>query len=552
MSRAVSLVLIFPALVAAAALAGCQRKATRPPCPNGKVCLEYGNTLDPGTLDPPKTSLTSEAAIIRELVEGLAANAPDGAPIPGMATSWETSADGLVWTFHLRRAQWSDGEPVTAGDFVYAFRRTLDPKTASSYAYLLYVLKGAEAANGGKAPLESVGAEALDAHTLKLTLAHPAPYMLQLLQHQAFAPVPEHVVRRWGDAWTQPGHFVGNGPYNLVSYRLGDLVRLEKNPLYYDAAKVCVDRVDFYPTQDTISAERRVKRGELDINNSIVSSRVAYLREDGGMAAYVHTHPYLSLNYMTFNVQDVAALKDVRVRQAISMAIDRQFITGKLLRAGQIPTTSFVPPQIAGYLPASAPHPKAYWADWSLDRRQTTARRLLADAGFRPDHPLKLELKTGNTPATLLVVQSVQADLRAVGVDVTLRQEEGQVAFRSFDAKDFQIGLMAWVADYNDPLTYLTLMKSDTGAQNYGGYANPAFDGLLNAADHEADGARRAALLGQAEQIMLDDAYVAPLTIGVNLNLVSPRVTGWVDNAIDIHPLRYLCVHSGAATSFAG
>ncbi|MDB5482507.1 MAG: peptide transporter substrate-binding protein [Caulobacteraceae bacterium] len=546
MALRLSRLVVLPFLAGGLALAGCQRPASRPPCPAGKVCLEYGNTTDPATLDPIKTTLTSEAAIVRELMEGLASNAPDGSPIPGTATSWETSADGLEWTFHLRPARWSDGVPVTAGDFVYAFRRGLDPKTAASYAYLLYVIKGAQAVNAGKAPPESLGAMAVDAHTLRLTLAHPAPYLPQLLQHQSFSPVPAHVVRRWGDAWIRPGHYVGNGPYRLVSWRLGDSLRVEKNPLYYGAAKVCVDRINFYPTQDTVSAERRVKRGELDVNNTIVSSRVAFLRQPGQMAPFVHTHPFLSNVYLAFNVPDVPALRDPRVRQAIGMAIDRAFLTGKLLRAGQIPTTAFVPPQIAGYLPSGAPHPHAYWADWPLAKRQAEARRLLALAGYGPGRPLRVQLKTANVSTSVLIAQAMQADLRDVGIDLTLRQEEGQVAYRSFEAKDFQVGLLAWIADFSDPLTYLTLMKSDTGAQNYGSYANPRFDALLNQADHEPDGARRAEILAQAEQIMLDDAYIAPLYVGVNLNLVSPRVTGWVDNAVDIHPARYLCLGPGA------
>jgi oligopeptide transport system substrate-binding protein len=534
-----------------ASLAACQQKASRPACPAHKVCLEYGNTADPSTLDPVKTTLTSEAAIIRELMEGLAANAPDGSPIPGMATHWETSADGLIWTFHLRSASWSDGDAVTADDFVYSFRRTLDPKTASSYAYLLYVIKGAEAVNSGKAAPQALGARALDARTLQLTLAHPAPYLPELIQHQSFAPVPAHVVRRWGDAWTKPAHYVSNGAYRLVSWRLGDMLRIEKNPRFYDAAKVCVDRIDFYPTQDSVSAERRVKRGELDNNNTILSSRVAYLRQPGRMPEFVHTHPYLSNTYLALNVPAVPALKDLRVREAIGMAIDRTFLTDKLLRAGQIPTTAFVPPQIAGYLPPDAPHPRARWADWPLEKRQATARALLAQAGYNTAHPLRFELKSANATSSLLVVQSIQADLAAVGIDATLRQEEAAVAYAEFEAGDFQVGLLAWIADYSDPLTYLTLMKSDTGAQNYGHYNNPRYDALLNQADHEADGSRRAHLLAEAEQIMLNDAYILPLDVGVNLNLVSPRIAGWVDNSVDVHPARYLCVRPVAAATIA-
>ena len=196
---------------------------------------------------------------------------------------------------------------------------------------------------------------------------------------------------------------------------MANSVRVEKNPLYYGAAKVCIDRVDFYPTQDSISAERRVKRGELDINNTIVSSRVAFLRRPGRMASFVRSHPYLSNTYLALNVTDVPALRDPRVRQALGMAIDRAFLTGKLLRAGQIPTTAFVPPDIAGYLPASAPHPHADWADWPLAQRQAEARRLLRLAGYGPEHPLALELKSSTTQTSLLIVQAIQADLREGG-----------------------------------------------------------------------------------------------------------------------------------------
>lgn len=535
--------ILFAGLAAALALTGCQsKKIQRPPCPTGKVCLEYGNTTEVTSLDPQKITATTEAAVVGELIEGLFTNNPDGSPAPGLATRWETSPDGLVWTFHLRDARWSDGTPVTADDFVFAYRRILDPKTASAYAYLVYLLKNGEAVNGGKAPPESIGAKALDSHTLQLTLEHPAPFLPQFLQHQSYFPVPAAVVKRWGTAWSQPAHYVANGPYRLVDWKLGDYVRIEKNPYFHDADKVCIDRVDFYPTTDSVSAERRVKRGELDVSSTIQSSRVAFLRQPGQMPAFVRVHPYLSTTYMIFNTQDVPALKDVRVRQALSMAIDREFITKKLLRAGQVPTTAFVPEMIAGYLPANEPHPGPYWKSWTLERRQAEARRLLKAAGFGPDHKLSLELKTFNNTDSLLVSQAVQADLNSVGADIHLIQNEGQIALQSFNIRDFQLGLVGWIADYNDPTTYLGLMKSNTGPQNYGDFKNAEYDALLGKADHEPDGLTRARYLAQAEQIMLDDADVAPIMNSVNRNLVSPRISGWVDNAVDIHRIKYLCM----------
>ena len=533
-------------VVAGLCLSACQpQRAARAACPSGWRCLEYGNGSDPETIDPQLAQTVNEATILRELFEGLFADGPDGTPVPGVAQSWQTSADGRTWTFHLRPELWSDGQPVTAGDFVFAYRHMLDPRTASPYAYLLYVLKNAQAANRG-GPLDAIGATALDDHTLQLTLDHPASYLPQLLKHQAFFPVPEHVVRRWGADWVTPGHMVGNGAYVLKDWRLGDYLRIEKNTRYHDAARVCLDRVNFYPLNDLISAERRVLRGEVDINAGIQSNRVTRLQGRSDSALYVHSHPYLSTSYVIFNRRDVGPLKDLRVREAISMAIDRSFITSKLTRAGQIPTTSFVPHGIAGYLPTLAPHPAPYWASWSLQRRQAEAVRLLAAAGYSAEKPLNLELKTFNSPSSLVVAESIQADLRAVSVDVRFRQEDGAVIFQSFNIRDFQLGIAGWVADYDDPMTFLELMKSDTGKQNYGDYNNPAYDALLHAADFEPNGQKRAQLLALAEQKILDDADVAPFLTTVNLNLVNPTIVGWVDNDADIHPIRYLCRRDAA------
>jgi oligopeptide transport system substrate-binding protein len=523
-------------------LTACQpQTVARQPCPRGKLCLEYGNTAESNSLDPQMATTTSEAAILREVFEGMYTDGPDGSPILGVALSSQTSPDGLVWTFRMRPESWSDGQPVTANDFVYAYRRMLNPKTGSSYAYLLYVLKNAQAVNSGKLPPEALGARALDDHTLQLTLEHPASYLPQLLKHQAFFPIPAHSVAVLKDHWVDPGKMVSNGAYTFQEWRLGDYVRLEKNPLYRNADKVCFDRVDFIPTNDPISAERRVLRGELDLNNTIQSNRVPRLLGDPTSAPYVRSHPFLVTGFVIFNTRDVPALKHRGVRQAISMAIDRRFITDKLMRAGQVATTSFVPRGIAGYLPADAPHPQPAWADWTIERRQAAARVLLQRAGFSSAHPLKLELKTINVPGGLVTAESIQADLKSVGVDVSFRQEDGAVVFESYNLRDFQLGIAGWVADFNDPMTFLGLMKSDTGQQNYGDFKNPAYDALLRAADNEPNATKRAAYMAQAEQMILDDANVAPIDTGVNLNLVSPHITAWVDNDADIHPIRYLC-----------
>jgi oligopeptide transport system substrate-binding protein len=529
-------------LILGISLTACQpQKVARQPCPAGKLCLEYGNSQEPNSLNPQIATTVGEAGILREVFEGMYTDGPNGDPVFGVASSKEVSPDGLVWTFHMRPEVWSDGAPVTANDFVYAYRRMLDPKTGSSYAYLLYVLKNAQDINNGTLPAEALGVKALDDHTLQVTLEHPASYLPQLLKHQAFFPIPAHSVQVLKDHWADPGKIVSNGAYTLKDWRLGDYVRLEKNPSYRDTDKVCFDRIDFIPTSDAIAAERRVLRGELDLNNSIQSNRVPKLRADPLSAPYVHTYPYLNTGYLIFNIRDVAALKDRRVRQAISMSIDRAFITDKLLRAGQVPSPSYVPYGIAGYLPKNGPHPQPVWASWSIERRQAAARQLLAWAGYGSSRPLKLELKTINNGGSLVTAQSMQADLKSVGIDVTFRQEDGAVVFESFNLRDFQLGTTGWVADYDDPMTYLNLMKSDTGQQNYGDYKNPAYDALLKASDNEPDPTKRAAYMARAEQMILDDAVIAPLLTSVSLSLVNPRVTGWVENDADVHPVRYLC-----------
>ena len=533
----------FRAIVLACVLvAGCQGAAQRPACPPGQVCLEIGNNSEPQTLDPQKANLVDEATIISDLIVGLTTDAPDASPMPAVATHWETSSDGLVWTFHLRESKWSDGVPVTADDFVFGLRRTLDPRTASIYAYLLYIIKNGAEVNEGKAPLTALGVRALDPLTLEVTLAHPAPYLLQIAKHQSFFPAPRHVVERLGDAWVQPGNYVSNGPFKLSAWKLGDRITVVKSPYFWDAKNVCADRINYYPTPDAVSAERRVSRGELDLNTRFQSNR--FQRLQATMPGVPRTSVALATSYLAFNTRDVAAFRDIRVRRALSEAMDREFITTKLLRAGQKPAYSFVPPAVANYV---SPTPRLSWADKSFPARQAEARALLAQAGFNAQKPLSFTILAANSSDTLLLMEAVQADWRAIGVDARLEQAEAGVAFNAYRNRAFDVGAMSWFADFNDPVTFLGLLKSDTGAQNYGDYRNPSFDALLARADQEVDIGRRAQLLGKAEQVMLDDEGLAPLYFVVNRNLVSPRVTGWRGNAPSVHRARWLCLSAASA-----
>ena len=537
--------LLLAGMLAAAAplTSACGSKTSfRPPCPAGLLCLEYGNGADPTTLDPHKVSGDWEYHIVEAMMVGLTAQDAAGRTMPGMATRWETSPDGLVWTFHLRDALWSDGAPVTADDFVFGLRREMDPKTAGVQASQIYAIKNAQGVNAGKLPVTALGVRAVDPKTVEITLEHPWPILPNYAVGPLMFPAPRHVVEKWGDAWVTPGHYVGNGPYSLVSWTIGDKIVLKKNPLYYEAPKVCIDRITYYPTTDVVSAERRVKRGELDISNGIASNRVAFLRRPDQMPAYVRVYPFVGNVFTIFNVKDVPVLKDRRVRQAIAMSIDREFITGKLLRGGQTAAYGYVPPGMVDYDSA----PRVYWAGWSLARRQAEARRLLLEAGYGPGHRLKVEAKyrMGSDPA--LSMTAIQADLAAVGVRVTLAGNETQVAYAAYEVKDFQIGDGGWVGA-SDAMGYLYIFRRDTGEDNLPGYDNPAYDAALNAANAEKDLKARAAHLQRAEEMLLEDLPIAPLYFPSSRNLVNPNVTGWVDNRLDSHKERFLCFRDADA-----
>ncbi len=523
-------------LAGAVLLQACGQKAPqRAACPAGKVCMSQGINAEPISLDPHMTTSTTEHRILLDTFVGLTQPDPNGKPIPGMAERWETSTDGKTWIFHLREAQWSDGVPVTADDFVFAYQRILKPETAAEYASLLYVIAGAQAVNEGKAPPETLGVRALGPRTLEIKLERPAAFLPELALHQTMYPVPKHAVEKFGAAWAQPANYVSNGAYVLKSWRLGDRIVSVKNPRFWDADKVCVDEMSYYPSPDAISAERRVQRGELDVHWDMQSNRISHIRE--AMPGYARTHTWLGVAYLAFN-SEIAAFRDKRVRLALTMAIDRDFIANKLLRGGQKPAYTFIPPGIANYSPIAPPA----WAAWPLERRQAEARRLLAAAGYGPGRPLKVEIKHRNTADPMLFMPAIQADWKTIGVEATLAQNEAQIAYAAYRSRDFEVADAAWIADFDDAESFLYLQKSSTGAQNYGDYKNPAFDALLDRGANEPDAKVRAGMLADAETMMLEDVAVAPIYFYINKNLVSPRVTGWTDNVNDYHLARYLCL----------
>ncbi|MEZ5994775.1 MAG: peptide ABC transporter substrate-binding protein [Hyphomonadaceae bacterium] len=496
--------------------------------------LDICNQGEPLSLDPHKASGQWENNILGNMFVGLATENTKAEPVPGMAERWETSADGRTWTFYLRRAAWSDGEACDAHDFEFAFKRILNPENLGEYAAILYPIKNAEAVNSGAMSPENVGVRAIDDLTLEIELEHPAPYLPEMLMHYTAYPVPKHIVERYGDDWVNPAHIVVNGPFKLIKWWSNYIVHLERNPAFFDAENVALQSLYFYPSTDVNAAARKVLSGEAGWSTRFPSNQVEQLSRD--LPGFVRVAPYLTCNYFSFNVTR-PPFNDARVRQALTMAYDRDFVASQIYRTGERPAYKFVPPGIANY-PATA---RYRWADQSIEQRRVQAERLLRDAGYGPNNPLRFEFSHRNTSDNPRVAVVAQNDWRSIApwVTVELRGVETQVHYANLRAKNFEIGDGGWIADFNDAKNYLYLLETRTGPQNYPGYSNPEYDRLVQASDFEADAEARAQLMVQAEQIALDDAVFCMSVFINSLNLVHPDLTGYDDNLNDYHRARW-------------
>lgn len=501
------------------------------------LTLKRGISAKVSTLDPHRSSAAWENIIIGDMFLGLTQHTPDGQVIPAMATDWTVSEDGMVWTFNLRETTWSDGVPLTANDFVYAMQRIQSAEVASQYAELLFVIKNAQALKEGDVAPEELGVRAIDDLTLEITLAKPAPYLLGLLTHYTTFPVPQHIVEQYGDKWTDPDNIEVNGPYKLEYERTGDQIVVDKNPLFYEADTVCFERVAYFELEDLAAVERRIEAGEMDINNGFDGGRKEEL--DRRLPGWVRTTPGLLTTYWSFN-QTQPPFDDIRVRKALSMALDREFLVENVLTPGFIPAYSFVPPGINNY---ETERPEVYWKSLSRPERLEQARILLEDAGYGPENPLEFEFKHRSTDDNPKAAPVAQANWNEIApwVNAQILRQDTQVLYSDLRENNFEVSDGAWLADYNDPLNFLYLLDSETGQQNYGNYANTEYDRLLEAAAQERDLVKRAEYFAQAEAIMLEDYPITPMWFQVTKNLVDPNLDGWAENAEDNHRSRWLC-----------
>jgi oligopeptide transport system substrate-binding protein len=490
------------------------------PAAQAATVLNRGNGSEPESLDPAFAGDTAEINILGDMMVGLTTLDAGAKPVPGIAERWDVSKDGLTWTFHLRDARWSDGTPVTAGDFIFAWRRLFDPRTASRTANMLWPVKNARAISSGTLPGTALGVAAQGPRTLTVTLDHPASYLPEVLAHPAALPLPP-TARKNG--WMQPGAYISDGPYLLKSWVPNDHVALAKNPRFYDAARVRIDTVNYWPTPDTQAALRRLRAGELDMQTPLPSAQLDWLRAN--MPGAAHIAPSLALAYVVFNLRD-PALKDGRVRRALNLVYDRDAVARKVMKLGETPAYSYVPPTILNYRGG----PRFDFTGMPYPARLAAARRLMQEAGYGPFNRLRLDYAVSANPDSRRLAAVFQAMARQIYVDVQIRVADYQITLRNMRQGQFQLAYATWLADFDDAANFLDLLRAGN-PNNYAGYRNPKFDAAMAAAEREADPAKRIRLMQGAEKMALADNVWLAIRFLNQSEAVGPRVGGYVPNA---------------------
>lgn len=495
--------------------------------------LKIANGDEPGTLDPQKASGTWETRIIRELFATLVSYDSKAELVPGLASSWEISDDGLTYTFHLRDAKWSDGQPITADDAVFALRRELAPSTAAYNANLYYTIKNAAAINAGKATPDTLGVEAADSHTLNIYLTQPTPFLLQALAMVESAPLPRHYIESQQDNWIKAGKLVVSGPFQLTRWIPQSDIQLSKNPQFYAADSVKLDTAHFYPINDAQAAFNRFRTGELTLSYTGVPA-TQYPTVKKNFPNELKVAPLLGEYYYVFNMREGSPLADKRIREALNLAVRRDIIAHRILRQGQSPSYWYLPKAMEG-----GAEGEMSFAHQPMEERLKRARQLLAEAGYGPKHPLHLGIAYNTLDDHRRIAVAISAMWKQIGVTTTLTNSEAAVHFNALRQGNFEVGRYGSVATVNDPQDFLKSFVTG-GEGNYGHYHNARYDQLVDAISRELDPQKRAPLLTEAQQLLLNDYALLPLYDYVSINLVSDKVKGWHTNPLDVHPLRYI------------
>jgi oligopeptide transport system substrate-binding protein len=497
--------------------------------------LQRGLPSDPETLDHHKARSTQAAEVLRDLGEGLAGFTANGELIPAAAESWDISDDGLTYTFHLRDGlRWSNGDALTAEHFAAGMRRLVNPATAAFYAQMIADIDNAVAIVAGDAAPEALGVEAVDDRTLVLRLARSTPYMLSLLTHPSTFPVHPGAIAEHGDGFARPGKLVSNGAYRLEAWVPGSIVALKRNEHYWNNDATAVDAVNYHVIVQNSAELNRYRAGELHTTSTVPPDAFAQVKDE--YSDELRIAPYLAVYYYGYNMTKPLLRDNPALRQALSMAIDRELLAEKIMGRGEAPAYSWVPPGVNNYEPT-----KVGFASLAREEREQLARTRYKEAGYDKDNPLQIEVRYNTNDTNKKVAVAIQAMWREVlGVEATLINEEFQVLLTNMrEAELTQVFRSSWIGDYNDAHTFLSILQGGNAA-NMPRYSSEEYDGLMEKAALQVDPERRRLYLEEAERVMLSDHPIIPLYFVVSKHLVSPDVEGWGDNVLDYHYSQHL------------
>jgi len=515
---------------------GCARRETPVEVGDREQVLHLGNSSEPKDLDPHIVTGVTEHNIISAISEGLVSEDPkDLSPRPGVAERWNVSDDGRRYVFHLRQdALWSNGDAVVADDFVFSFRRILTPGLAAPYAYMLFCIENAEAFNRGETDdFSTVGARALDPHTLEITLTHPVPYFLSLLNHYSWFPVHPPTILKFGEIdalgspWTKPGNHVGNGPFVLTSWEPGNRIVVTRNDRYWDRAAVRLTAIHFHAIGDHNIEERAFRAGQLHVTGTVPLDRIQHYRRK--RPELLRVDPYLGCYYYLLNTTR-APLDDARVRRALAMTVDRERIVRYVTKGGEAPAHHFTPPDTAGYA-----------ARARLEEDLDTARALLAEAGYPGgrDFPA-LQLLYNTSEAHARIAQAIQQMWKnALGIEIELLNMEWKVYLAQTLDRQYDIARAGWIGDYADPNTFLDMWVTG-GGNNRAGWSHADYDRLLAEASRTSGPEARNEAFQQAEEILMREVPIIPIYFYRSKSLIQPSVRGWNPTILDHHPYKYV------------
>jgi len=510
---------------------GCEHKSDSALSSSSRSVITRGNGGEPGSLDPALAEDIHAFNILTDIYEGLIAEAADGELVPGVAESWVTSDDGLVYTFAIRRdARWSNGDPVTSYDFVRAFQRVADPATGSVYGSLLEPILNYSDVQNGSLPPEHLGVTAPDALTLSIRLGQPVPHLLAVLAMPIAFPAHESAAAT--GAFSVPERFIGNGAYVLAARSFGGPTKLQASPTYWDADSVAVKEIVYLPIVNSATEFNMYRAGEIDITHNIPVEQLDFVRRT--MPEHLRITPYLALYYLAFDTTE-PPLDNTRLRQALNMAIDREQLV-QLIGRGEQPAYGVVPPGTAGHASTSFA-----WRSLTDEERQRRAQELYYEAGYSDESPLALSYLYDTEDIHEKIALAISSMWRDVlGAKVILEKREWQYFLETRNRRaDWQVMRFAWFGDYNHASTFTNIFRSND-PQNLSGYRNTMYDDALEKAIADPDNLTDSDHLVEAESLLLDDHPIAPLYFFVSKHLVRPDISGFDNNVLDRHPSKYL------------